>query len=105
MTNEQIIFNESQRLAKEGVIKYTGRVLKFVDMAGQEVIYKETEQIHTYNAWKDMGFQVQKGQKAVAQFVIWKYSGKINEETNEEEGRMFMKKASFFTIDQVKAIA
>ncbi len=105
MTNAQIIFNESQRLAAEGIIKYTGRVFKMQDMAGDEVIVKETEEIHTYNAWKDMGFQVQKGEKAVAQFVIWKYRGKVNEETNEEEGQMFMKRASFFTRQQVKAIA
>lgn len=105
MTNAQIIFNESQRLAAEGIIKYTGRVFKMQDMAGDEVIVKETEEIHTYNAWKDMGFQVQKGEKAVAQFVIWKYRGKVNEETNEEEGQMFMKMASFFTRKQVKAIA
>lgn len=105
MTNAQIIFNESQRLAAEGIIKYTGRVFKTQGMDGAEITVKETEAIHTYNAWKEMGFQVQKGQKAVAQFVIWKYKGKVDEETGEEDGKMFMKKASFFTIDQVAAIA
>lgn len=105
MTNAQIIFNESQRLAAEGIIKYTGRVFKMQDMAGNEVIVKETEEIHTYNAWKEMGYQVQKGQKAVASFVIWKYKSKIVEESGEEDATMFMKRASFFTAAQVEKIA
>lgn len=105
MTNAQIIFNESQRLAAEGVIKYTGRVFEGVDMEGKPIQVKETEPIHTYNAWKELGYQVQKGQKAVAQFVIWKYKSKVVEETGEEDATMFMKKASFFTAAQVEKIA
>lgn len=107
MTNAQIIFNESQRLAKDGVIQYTGKEFTFTDADGNQQIIRETEPIHTYNAWKEMGFQVQKGQKAVAQFTIWKYkAGKHNDELDiEENGKMFMKKASFFTAGQVEAIA
>lgn len=107
MTNAQIIFNESQRLAEEGKIQYTGRVFTFEDADGNQQTVKETEAIHTYNAWKELGFQVQKGQKAVAQFTIWKHcNGKVDEETGEEKpGKMFMKKASFFTAKQVQAIA
>lgn len=106
MTNQQIIFNESQRLAEVGIIDYTGRVFQMELDDGSEVMIEETEEIHTYNAWKAMGFQVQKGQKAVAQFVIWKHkNGKVDEETGEEgAGRMFMKKASFFTRKQVEKI-
>lgn len=107
MTNAQIIFEESQRLAEEGKIKYTGREFKAVDADGKEIILKETEVIHTYNAWKALGFQVKKGQKAVAQFTIWKFKGgKENEETGEkEQDKMFMKKASFFTREQVEVVA
>lgn len=107
MTNAQIIFEQSQLLAKQGVIKYTGREFKAVDAEGNETVLKETEPIHTYNAWKELGYQVQKGQKAVASFTIWKFrSGKENEETGEKsEDKMFMKKASFFTAAQVEAIA
>lgn len=106
MTNADIIFNESQKLAKEGIIAYTGREFVFEDDNGNQIIVKETEPIHTYNAWKELGFQVQKGQKAVAQFVIWKYKASKNEETDEEEtGKMFMKRASFFKASQVEAIA
>lgn len=107
MTNAQIIFGEAQRLAEQGVIKYTGREFIFEDADGNQTIVKETEPIHTYNAWKELGYQVQKGQKAVASFTIWKFrSGKENEETGEKgEDKMFMKKASFFTAAQVEAIA
>lgn len=108
MTNAEIIFIESQRLAKEGKISYTGRVFDGVDGEGKPVQIKETEAIHTYNAWKELGYQVQKGQKAVAQFVIWKYQkGKVEVEDDtktEGKGKMFMKKASFFTKAQVQAI-
>lgn len=107
MTNADIIFKESQQLAKDGVIEYTGKVLQFKDDAGNVIEVQETEPIHTYNAWKSIGFQVQKGQKAVAQFTIWKHcNGKVDEETGEEKpGKMFMKKASFFTARQVQAIS
>lgn len=107
MTNAQIIFGEAQRLAEQGIIQYTGREFTFEDADGNQTIVKETEPIHTYNAWKELGFQVQKGQKAVAQFSIWKHcNGKVDEETGEEKpGKMFMKKASFFTARQVQAIA
>lgn len=108
MTNAEIIFIESQRLAKEGKISYTGRVFEGVDGEGKPVQIKETEAIHTYNAWKELGYQVQKGQKAVAQFVIWKYKkDKLETEADglvEAKGTMFMKKASFFTKAQVQAI-
>lgn len=107
MTNEQIIFGEAQRLAEQGVIQYTGREFTFEDADGNQTTIKETEEIHTYNAWKALGFQVQKGQKAVAQFPVWKFkSGKENEETGEKDrDKMFMKKASFFTRSQVEMIA
>ena len=105
MTNAQIIFIEGQKLAEAGIINYTGRVLKALNPAGEEVEVKETEQIHTYAAWKELGYQVQKGQKAVAKFPVWKYTSKKNEETGEEEkAHMFMKTASFFRLEQVAPI-
>lgn len=70
MTNADIIFQQSQKLAEQGIIEYTGREFKAVDGEGKEIVIRETEPIHTYNAWKALGFQVQKGQKAVAQFTI-----------------------------------
>ena len=63
MTNAQIIFSAAQELAEEGKIKYTGRVLKAVNAAGEEVEIKETEDIHTYKEWQNLGMQVQKGKR------------------------------------------
>lgn len=97
MTNAQIIFSNEQSLAKKGVIDYTGRVFKFDD--GTEI--KETESIHTYAVWKELGYQVQKGEKAIASFHIWKYTSKKNEQ-EEDESKMFLTKAFFFKKSQVK---
>jgi hypothetical protein len=62
--------------------------------------------IHTYNGWKELGYQVKKGQHAIATFPIWKYSGKKDEETGEEVGgKCYQRKAFWFTADQVERIA
>lgn len=54
-------------------------------------------------------YQVKKGQKAIAQFPIWKYTSKKKaEEVSEEEaqarGYCFMKMSSFFSTKQVEPI-
>ena len=69
----------------------------------------EEEEIHTYAHWKSLGYQVKKGQKAIAQFPIWKYTSKKKaEEVSEEEaqarGYCFMKMSSFFSTKQVEPI-
>lgn len=111
MTNAQIIFQTSLELMEEGVIKGTGRMMEatIIDGEGNEVkqMVEEPEAIHTYATWKSLGYQVKKGEKATASFTIWKYvEGKKQEESDEEpNSKMFMKKAHFFTIDQVEKIA
>ena len=113
MTNNDIIFTESQKLAEQGIIDYTGRTFVFEDADGNEIEVRETEPIHTFAAWKSLGYKVKKGEKAVAQFTIWKHSkAKMTElpqpdgETAlvPDKGRMFMKKASFFRACQVEKI-
>ena len=104
MTNKQIIFNEEQKLAEQGKIKYTGRMVIIQGMGGEPVEFKETEQIHTFAAWKELGYVVCKGQKAVAKFPIWKYVSRKNEETDEENSKMFMKIAAFFSSSQVEKL-
>ena len=104
MTNEQIIFSAAQHLAETGAIKYTGKIYKARDAEGNEIQLKETEAIHTYNAWRALGFQVQRGQKAVAKLTIWKHATKTDKETGEEESKMFMKTAAFFSASQVEAV-
>lgn len=109
MTNAQIIAVESQKLAQEGIINFTGRTLEFVldDEDKTVITYRETEPIHTYAHWKTLGFQVKKGEKAVAQFMIWKHSKhtKKNEDGEEkDDSKMFLKLSSFFKESQVDKI-
>lgn len=109
MTNAQIIMNESINLLEAGIIKGTGRMLKAmqIDADGNEyeIEVEEPETIHTYAAWKKLGYQVKKGQKAKASFPIWKYvEKKAKNEDEEDETKMFMKRASWFTFDQVEVI-
>ena len=109
MTNAQIIMNESINLLENGIIKGTGRMLEavIVDKDGNETkkLVEEPEAIHTYAAWKQLGYKVKKGEKAKASFIIWKHvPGKKEENDEQEESKMFMKKAHFFTIDQVEKI-
>lgn len=107
MTNEQIIFNESVELMKSGKIGKTGRQFEVEDENGNKIMLDEPETIHTFQTWKAKGFCVKKGEKAVAQFYIWKCVSKKAENSEgmtEEQKRMFMKKASFFSASQVMAL-
>ena len=108
MTNREIIWEQRVHLAEQGRIGYSGREVKVTTMNCGEMIIREPDEIHTYAAWKQMGFQVKKGEKAVAKFTIWKYASKTTEtETGDEEetGKMFMKLAFFFSPAQVEKIA
>ena len=110
MTNAMIVLLEQVKLADEGVLKYTGRIIAGVNVVtGEPAQIPEIQAIHTYGGWKQRGFQVRKGEKAVAQFPIWKYTtGKKKDEETEEEaqanGHCFMKMASWFSSDQVEEI-
>lgn len=110
MTNAMIILLESVKLMEAGIIKGSG--IKGLTPEGKEI--ELPEQIHTYQAWKSLGYQVKKGSKAVAQFPVWKYiTGKMKEaevrddvdvEKNENKGYCHMRVASFFTKEQVEAV-
>lgn len=111
MTNAQIIFENRIFLMQEGLIKGTDQMIT-IQSDDQEQQIPMPEEIHTYNGWKKLGYQVQKGEHAVAKFPIWKYKvtgKKQEEEAGEDEeqpqkGKMFKKVAFFFTIDQVREI-
>jgi antirestriction protein ArdC len=114
MTNQMIILMESVKLMQAGILQSVGEPMKItVEENGKEV-EKEVqtpEPIHTYQAWKSMGYQVKKGEKAIAQFPVWKMSNpskKAQEEAEKEDkevqGRMFLKTASFFKSSQVEEI-
>lgn len=106
MTNAEIILRESIKLAKEGIIKTTDRM---IEVDGQAV--QEPEEIHTFNAWKMMGYTVKKGEHAKASFPIWKFKANKKDKKEDEldgegeTGKMFMAKAFFFTEDQVQPTA
>lgn len=104
MTNAQIITSARFSLMEQGVIGSTGRMIEIEDENGKRTV-PEPEEIHTYQAWKQLGYQVKKGQKAIAAFTIWKHTSKENKETDEKEDKMFMKNAHFFKPSQVEAIA
>lgn len=111
MTNEQIIFNRQQYLLSIGKLKPTGRVFQMQDGEGNVIQMEEAEQIHTFAAWKELGFIVRKGEKAVDCFSIWKYSaGKKKEQPSEDEeqqqesGHCFLKLSHFFAAHQVEPL-
>lgn len=103
MTNNMIILMERVELMKQGILDGTGVYMTVEDKDGNKQQVEIPEEIHTYAKWKQMGYQVQKGQKAITQVVIWKHTTRENED-GEDESKMFMKKASFFKQSQVEKI-
>ena len=110
MTNEQIIFHNSIVLMDEGIIGTTGRTLEFENDDGTKKTVQEPEPIHTFAAWKSLGYQVQKGQKAIAKFPIWKHKNagrRKNRKTGKEEDTeemLFLTDAFFFSQSQVQPL-
>lgn len=107
MTNAMIVLLESVKLMKEGIIKGSG--IKDTTPDGKEIELPEA--IHTYATWKSLGYQVKKGQKAIAQFPVWKYVKNKKQESDEEldgetkqNGYCRMVMSSFFTKEQVQKI-
>lgn len=109
MTNAMIILGESIRLMKEGVLEGTGETITFKYDDGHTEQVEVPESIHTYQAWKSLGYQVRKGEKAIAKFMIWKYTEKKAKEGNAEiavkegdtvKSNMFMKMSAFFKASQ-----
>lgn len=105
MTNAMIVLLESVKLMEQGVLKPTGQKV-IVEMADGNKEYDVPEPIHTYQTWKSLGYQVKKGEKAVAQFPIWKYTKKKSKDMSEDEaqenGYCFMKLSSWFKAEQVQ---
>ena len=129
MTNAQIIFNQSIQLMKDGIIGTTGRKISIqYEKDGEQVteIINEPEPIHTFQEWKNNGFMVNKGEKAIARFTIWNYAkGKTTKLSKEDAekinsiaegidakegdettsgGHYYLKEACFFKSSQVAAI-
>lgn len=80
MKNEMIIALEEAKLIKSGA------------MSSEEVL-------HTFVVWKQLGYSVKRGEKAIAKFDVWKYA-----ENKEGEARIFLKTAAFFASHQVEVL-
>ncbi len=108
MTNTMIILQEQIKLAEEGRLKYLETYSTIV-INGEEKQIHDIEAIHTYQRWKQLGYVVKKGEKAIAKFPIWKYSTKKKDtendvENEQEAGYCFMKMSAFFSQSQVEPI-
>lgn len=96
MTNAEIIYAARMQLAKTGKL---------------ETVNGQPEEIHTYQAWKKLGYQVLRGEKAVCMLRIWKpipKKGRKPEPDGDEEQQdnpwMMLKAAYFFSQSQVDSI-
>ena len=107
MTNAMIILSEQLRLMEEGKIGTTGRVLVIKNEDGSTKELPEPEPIHTFAYWKATGYQVRKGEHAIARIGIWKHKSRTVTTDEGEEidtSRMFVKASHFFAASQVDKI-
>lgn len=87
MTNNEIILGGTMELLNNGLIT-------------------ENECIHTYERWQELGYQVQRGEKAIIKLQIWKPTKPKKNPDPEElpRTRMFLKVSAFFASHQVQPI-
>ncbi len=109
ITNHEIITRARMELLEAGKIGTTGRTFVVELPDGETKTFPEPEEIHTYQHWKTLGYQVRKGEKAIAELMIWKYSQRKTsteetEETSGKSGKCFMKRSFFFSAGQVDKI-
>ena len=81
-------------------------------MSNREIISTEAmlrgfeytgDNLFTFQEWKNRGYSVKKGEKTFLQTSIWKRTTKKDKD-GKEISKMFMTKASLFTIDQVQLL-
>ena len=110
MTNEMIILMQSIKLMEEGVLRGTGKYIEIENEDGTKSKFELPEEIHTYEKWKSLGYQVRKGEKSTIKFDVWYFQKPKKKapdaETSKNEqtrnsGKCWMRLTSFFTIDQV----
>lgn len=75
----------------------------------QEMVMRGiTEEIHTFQKWRQLGFSVKKGEKSDIKFPIWKYGGKKQKNDDGEDvvanPHCFMKESAFFKRSQVEPL-
>lgn len=113
MKNKEIIMQNSIFLMEQGLLKAVDTMLVEDERTGEKKEIAIPEEIHTFAAWRELGFSVKKGEHAIAKFPIWKFmqkKGKKQEEKEEKEGgekekgKMRMTMAFFFTRAQVEPL-
>lgn len=107
MTNRDIIAMEKAELYKNGILKAIKTTQIEVIKNGEKVIQDVPiiEPIHTYQGWKERGYQVRKGEKSNIRITIWKHTAaKTTKEGKKIPEKTFLKNSAFFTADQVDKI-
>ena len=107
MKNTDIIMINSIALLQAGILSDTGKDIIYQISPFECYEGKEPEPIHTFQGWKSLGYSVKKGEKAIANFQIWKSKtrkivGIDGKETTTTD--MFLTKAYFFKASQVQQI-
>lgn len=107
MTNAEIIDRTKTELMQQGILKGSGKFITTKNAEGVEIKIELPQEIHTFSAWKELGYSVKKGEKSKIKFPIWKCAvkkGKNDKGEDEEKSSMFMKVSAFFTAEQVEKI-
>lgn len=60
--------------------------------------------LHTYGDWKNLGYQVRKGEKARIKTKLWKKTKNKETGKEEKESKFYLCTAYLFTKDQVDKI-
>ena len=61
-------------------------------------------EINTYAGWNRQGYTINKGSKALFQTKIWKPCKNKKETDGQKQSKMYLVKASYFSINQVTKI-
>ena len=63
--------------------------------------------LYTWGVWRNLGYQVKKGEKCRHRVALYKHTTKKIEQDGQERtvGRCFVKTANLFTSEQVEKIA
>ena len=66
-----------------------------------------TTPMYTWGVWRNLGYQVKKGEKCRHRVALYKHTTKKIEQDGQERtvGRCFVKTANLFTSEQVEKIA
>lgn len=85
--------------------------VEIVSMAWAELVsngtISESEEIHTFAKWRELGYSVRRGEKCIVKLSIWKHTSRqitLENGDTAEDAKMFMKTAAFFSTSQVEKI-